>query len=119
MSTIISRFPARNTIPLTQAPGKDSEVFIGNLPMDMYEDVLIPVLEAFGVLREVRLMNSCNSHSLHLAPGFLAPCTGLSLGYEFRKKSDFGPMHLNSTILVGFFPTWSILRLWPSSQSWN
>ena len=45
--------------------------------------------------------------------------TGLSLGYEFRKKSDFGPMHSNSTILVGFFPTGSILRLWPSSQSWN
>ena len=45
--------------------------------------------------------------------------TGLSLGYEYRKKSDFGPMHSNSTILVGFFPTGSILRLWPSSQSWN
>ena len=45
--------------------------------------------------------------------------SGLSLGYKFRKKSDFGPMHSNSTILVGFFPTGSILRLWPSSQSWN
>ena len=44
---------------------------------------------------------------------------GLSLAYEFSKKSNFGPMHSNSTILVGFFPTGSILRLWPSSQSWN
>merc|ERR1719192_3339700 len=38
-----------------EAPATDAEVFIGNLPMDMYEDVLIPVLEAFGTLREVRL----------------------------------------------------------------
>ena len=58
-------FPARNTISPTQAPGKDAEVFIGNLPMDMYEDVLIPVLEAFGVLREVGLIDSYN---LHFAP---------------------------------------------------
>ena len=44
---------------------------------------------------------------------------GLSLGYKFRKKSDFGPMHSNCTILVGFFPAGSTLRLWPSSQAWN
>ena len=43
----------------------------------------------------------------------------LSLGYKIRKKSDFGPMHWNSTILVGFFLARSTLRLWPSSQSWN
>ena len=52
-----------------EAPANDAEVFIGNLPMDMYEDVLIPVLEAFGTLREVRLK--------------MDPASGLGRGFCF------------------------------------
>jgi RNA recognition motif-containing protein len=57
-----------------QAPGKDAEVFIGNLPMDMYEDVLIPVLEAFGTLRECRLK--------------MDPASGLGRGFAFVVYTD-------------------------------
>merc|ERR1719402_733881 len=54
--------------------GKDCEVFIGNLPMDMYEDALIPVLEAFGTLRETRLK--------------MDPASGLGRGFCFVVYGD-------------------------------
>ena len=38
-----------------KTPSTGVEVFIGNLPMDMYEENLIPVLEAFGTLKEVKI----------------------------------------------------------------
>ncbi|XP_042890518.1 probable RNA-binding protein 46 isoform X2 [Penaeus japonicus] len=37
-------------------PPRGSEVFIGNLPRDLYEDELIPVMESVGVVYLVRLM---------------------------------------------------------------
>merc|ERR1719394_679627 len=50
-------------------PYMPTGVVNGNLPMDMYEDVLIPVLEAFGTLREVRLK--------------MDPASGLGRGFCF------------------------------------
>ena len=52
-----------------EAPAYDAEVFIGNLPRDMYEDTLIPLLEAFGTLREVKLK--------------MDPASGLGRGFCF------------------------------------
>ena len=52
-----------------EAPASDAEVFIGNLPRDMYEDTLIPLLEAFGTLREVKLK--------------MDPASGLGRGFCF------------------------------------
>ena len=52
-----------------KAPASDAEVFIGNLPRDMYEDTLIPLLEAFGTLREVKLK--------------MDPASGLGRGFCF------------------------------------
>ena len=52
-----------------EAPATDAKVFIGNMPRDMYEDTLIPLLEAFGTLREVKLK--------------MNPASGLGRGYCF------------------------------------
>lgn len=37
-------------------PPKGSEVFVGKLPRDMYEDELVPVFEQVGTIYELRLM---------------------------------------------------------------
>jgi Q family heterogeneous nuclear ribonucleoprotein R len=37
-------------------PPKGSEVFIGKIPRDLYEDELVPILEKFGTIYELRLM---------------------------------------------------------------
>ncbi|MEE6478723.1 hypothetical protein FKM82_011975 [Ascaphus truei] len=39
-----------------EGPGCGSEVFIGKLPQDMYEDKLIPLFQSIGKLYEFRLM---------------------------------------------------------------
>ncbi|RXG54938.1 putative RNA-binding protein 46 [Armadillidium vulgare] len=38
------------------APPKGSEIFVGRIPRDLFEDELIPVLQKAGTLYEVRLM---------------------------------------------------------------
>jgi len=43
------------------APGDGCEVYVGNLPMDMYEDTLIPMFEQFGNIYEMRLKMDPNS----------------------------------------------------------
>jgi Q family heterogeneous nuclear ribonucleoprotein R len=37
-------------------PPKGSEVFVGKIPRDLYEDELVPVFEKFGTIYEMRLM---------------------------------------------------------------
>jgi Q family heterogeneous nuclear ribonucleoprotein R len=37
-------------------PAKGSEVFVGKLPRDVYEDELVPVFEQVGIIYELRLM---------------------------------------------------------------
>ncbi len=38
------------------APQRGSEVFVGKIPRDCYEDELVPIFEKVGVIYEVRLM---------------------------------------------------------------
>jgi len=42
-------------------PGDGCEVYVGNLPMDMYEDSLVPMFEQFGRIYEMRLKMDPNS----------------------------------------------------------
>ena len=51
------------------APGDGCEVYVGNLPMDMYEDSLVPMFEQFGRIYEMRLK--------------MDPSTGLGRGFCF------------------------------------
>jgi len=50
-------------------PGDGCEVYVGNLPMDMYEDNLIPMFEQFGRIYEMRLK--------------MDPSSGLGRGFCF------------------------------------
>jgi Q family heterogeneous nuclear ribonucleoprotein R len=43
------------------APGDGCEVYVGNLPIDMYEDTLIPIFEQIGKVYEMRLKMDPNS----------------------------------------------------------
>ncbi|NXL85251.1 DND1 protein, partial [Alectura lathami] len=54
-------------------PPAGSEVFIGKLPQDMYEDTLIPLFESVGKLYEFRLMLTFS---------------GLNRGFAYAKYSD-------------------------------
>lgn len=45
----------RNSIYVTESP-KDCEVYVGDLPRDMFEDELVPLFELIGKILELRLM---------------------------------------------------------------
>ncbi|XP_072178470.1 heterogeneous nuclear ribonucleoprotein Q-like [Diadema setosum] len=51
------------------APPPGSEIFIGKIPKEMYEDELIPLLEQCGEIHDLRLM--------------MDPLSGLNRGYAF------------------------------------
>ncbi|NXT18471.1 DND1 protein, partial [Syrrhaptes paradoxus] len=55
-------------------PPAGTEVFIGKLPQDMYEDVLIPLFQSVGKLYEFRLMMTFS---------------GLNRGFAYAKYSDW------------------------------
>lgn len=66
------------------APPRGSEVFIGNLPRDLYEDELIPVMEAAGVVYLARIMMDF---------------TGATRGYAFVTYADPEAAHRATTSL--------------------
>ncbi|XP_051967939.1 APOBEC1 complementation factor isoform X3 [Xyrauchen texanus] len=42
------------------SPERGSEIFVGKLPRDLFEDELVPLCEKFGKIYEVRMMMDCN-----------------------------------------------------------
>jgi len=46
-----------------QKPEKGTEIFIGKLPRDLFEDELVPVLEQYGPLFELRMMLDFNGNN--------------------------------------------------------
>lgn len=66
------------------APPRGSEVFIGNLPRDLYEDELIPVMEVAGVVYLARIMMDF---------------TGATRGYAFVTYADPEAAHRATTSL--------------------
>jgi len=51
------------------APGDGCEVYVGNLPQNMYEDTLVPMFEQYGTIYEMRLK--------------MDPSTGMGRGFCF------------------------------------
>lgn len=45
------------------APPRGSEVFVGKIPRDLYEDELVPVFEKLGKIYEIRLMMDFNGQN--------------------------------------------------------
>ncbi|XP_075706073.1 dead end protein homolog 1 [Rhinoderma darwinii] len=69
-----------------EAPPLGSEVFISNLPQELYEDILIPLFQTVGKLYEFRLMMTFS---------------GLNRGFAYarypsRRIADLAIAHLNS-----------------------
>ncbi|XP_038076565.1 heterogeneous nuclear ribonucleoprotein Q-like isoform X1 [Patiria miniata] len=56
------------------APGPGCEVFIGKIPKDTFEDVLVPLIEKCGKIFDLRLM--------------MDPMSGLNRGYAFTTFCD-------------------------------
>lgn len=48
---------------LTGKPEKGTEIFIGKLPRDLFEDELVPVLEQYGPIFELRMMLDFNGNN--------------------------------------------------------
>lgn len=73
--------------PTSVANPKDCEVYVGNLPRDMFEDELIPLFETTGKIFQMRLM---------------LDFTGKNRGFCFVKYFDKIAAHGSVNILNGY-----------------
>ncbi|TKS89306.1 APOBEC1 complementation factor APOBEC1-stimulating protein [Collichthys lucidus] len=75
-------------------PERGSEIFVGKLPRDLFEDELVPLCEKFGKIYEVRMMMDFNGNNRGYA--FVTFSTKLEAkaamkqlnNYEIRKVTD-------------------------------
>ncbi|KAM8971915.1 dead end protein homolog 1-like [Pelodytes ibericus] len=70
-----------------EAPGNGSEVFIGKLPQECYEDTLIPLFQSVGKLYEFRLMMTFS---------------GLNRGFAYARYSNRRHAYAAISTLNGF-----------------
>ncbi|XP_078471623.1 heterogeneous nuclear ribonucleoprotein Q-like isoform X3 [Lampetra planeri] len=61
--------PPPDAVYSGQQPGTGTEVFVGKIPRDLFEDTLVPLFEKAGPIWDLRLM--------------MDPLTGLNRGYAF------------------------------------
>ena len=77
-------------------PKKGSEVFIGALPRDCYEDELVPVFETIGTIRRLRLMmdfsgtNRGYAYVLYSDPSIAKEAAERLDGHELRPNRSIG-----------------------------
>ncbi|OTF75426.1 hypothetical protein BLA29_014437, partial [Euroglyphus maynei] len=63
-------------------PGPNTEIFVGKIPKNMFEDEIVPLFEQIAQIHSVRLM--------------MDPMTGQSRGYAFI--TYFQPEHANAAV---------------------
>ena len=74
-----------------QSPPRGTEVFVGKIPRDCFEDELVPVLEQAGKIYELRLMADFNGFNrgyafvVYSTPVEAKKCVKLFNNYEIRK----------------------------------
>ena len=79
-----------------QSPPRGSEVFVGKIPRDCFEDELVPVLEQAGKIYELRLMvdfsgfNRGYAFVVYSNPAEAKKCVKLFNNYEIRKGRLLG-----------------------------
>ena len=79
-----------------QSPPRGSEVFVGKIPRDCFEDELVPVLEQAGKIYELRLMvdfsgfNRGYAFVVYSTPAEAKKCVKLFNNYEIRKGRLLG-----------------------------
>lgn len=79
-----------------QSPPRGSEVFVGKIPRDCFEDELVPVLEQAGKIYELRLMvdfsgfNRGYAFVVYSTPVEAKKCVKLFNNYEIRKGRLLG-----------------------------
>ncbi|XP_071998108.1 heterogeneous nuclear ribonucleoprotein Q isoform X6 [Engystomops pustulosus] len=61
--------PPPSTVHSSQQPSVGTEIFVGKIPRDLFEDELVPLFEKAGPIWDLRLM--------------MDPLTGLNRGYAF------------------------------------
>ena len=100
-------------------PARGSEVFVGKIPRDCFEDELVPVFERVGKIYEVRLMMDLYSESnrgyafvVFSAPSEAKECVKQLDNYEIRKGRMLGICMSvdNCRLFVGGIPKKVITR---------
>ncbi|UYV65749.1 RBM47 [Cordylochernes scorpioides] len=94
------------------APAKGSEVFVGKIPRDLFEDELVPVFEKIGKIYEVRLMmdfsgsNRGYAFVMYSTPNEAKKACAQLDNYEIRKGRFIGVCKSvdNCRLFVGGIP---------------
>ncbi|KAB0395786.1 hypothetical protein E2I00_012235, partial [Balaenoptera physalus] len=75
-------------------PGIGTEVFVGKIPRDLYEDELVPLFEKAGPIWDLRLMMHPLSEGMHLSPSvkrkLAQEAVKLCDSYEIRPGKHLG-----------------------------
>ena len=93
-------------------PPRGSEVFVGKVPRDLYEDEIVPVFEALGQIYEIRLMMDFNGQNrgyafvVYTNKEDAKKCVKTLNNYEIRKGKCIGVCSSvdNCRLFVGGIP---------------
>ena len=93
-------------------PPKGSEVFVGKIPRDCFEDELVPVFERVGKIYEMRLMMDFSGSNrgygfvMYTCPEDVQKATRTLNGYEIRPNRNLGVVKSvdNCRLFVGGIP---------------
>jgi RNA recognition motif-containing protein len=95
------------------APPKGSEIFIGKIPRDCFEDEIVPVFERVGQIYEMRLMMDFSGYNrgfafaMYLSPEIATLAIETLNNYEIRAGRRIGVVRSfdNSRLCIGNIPS--------------
>ena len=93
-------------------PSKGSEIFVGKIPRDCYEDELVPVFETVGPIYELRLMMDFSGSNrgfgfvMYLSPEVADLAVQKLNNYEIREGKKIGVVKSvnNCKLFIGGLP---------------
>jgi RNA recognition motif-containing protein len=95
-------------------PPKGSELFIGNIPCNCYEDELVPIFERIGQIYEMRLMMHFSGSNrgfgfvMYLSPEIATLAIEMLHQYEIREGRRIGVLRSvdNCRLCIGNIPAY-------------